>query len=70
MPPLSKDLPLPEQAPLSWRQRLSDWLYHFVPTPIGIKDPLHNLFFCFPHPIKSTSYKREFVGNWGYAEAP
>ena len=36
MPPLSKDLPLPEQAPLSWRQRLSDWLYHFVPTPIGI----------------------------------
>ena len=36
----------------------------------SIKDPLHNLFFCFPHPIKSTSYKREFVGNWGYAEAP
>ena len=35
-----------------------------------LKDPLHNLFFCFPHPIKSTSYKREFVGNWGYAEAP
>ena len=34
------------------------------------KDPLHNLFFCFPHPIKSTSYKREFVGNWGYAEVP
>ena len=36
----------------------------------SIRDPLHNLFFCFPHPIKSTSYKREFVGNWGYAEAP
>ena len=36
----------------------------------SLKDPLHNLFFCFPHPIKSTSYKREFVGNWGYAEAP
>ena len=35
-----------------------------------VKDPLHNLFFCFPHPIKSTSYKREFVGNWGYAEVP
>ena len=37
---------------------------------IRFKDPLHNLFFCFPHPIKSTSYKREFVGNWGYAEVP
>ena len=49
-----------------------------LPTPLDYfatlvqsdKDPLHNLFFCFSHPIKSTSYKREFVGNWGYAEAP
>ncbi len=37
MPPsLSKDLPLPAKASLSWRQRLGDWLYHFVPSPIGI----------------------------------
>ena len=32
MPPsLSKDLPLPAKASLSWRQRLGDWLYHFGP---------------------------------------
>ncbi len=37
MPPsLSKDLPLPAKAPLPWRQRLGDWLYQFVPSPIGI----------------------------------
>ena len=41
-----------------------------LPLKSRLKDPLHNLFFCFPHPIKSTSYKREFVGNWGYAEVP
>ena len=32
----SKDLPPPQNAPLSWQQRLSNWLYHFAPTPIGI----------------------------------
>ena len=32
----SKNLPPPQEAPLSWQQRLSDWLYHFAPTPIGI----------------------------------
>ena len=33
---VSKDLPLPVQAPLSWRQRLGSWLYHFLPSPLGI----------------------------------
>ena len=33
---VSKDLPLPVQAPLSWRQRLGDWLSHFFPSPLGI----------------------------------
>ena len=31
-----KDLHPPQNAPLSWQQRLSNWLYHFAPTPIGI----------------------------------
>ena len=32
-----KNLPSPEeQVPLSWQQRLGNWLSHFVPTPIGI----------------------------------
>ena len=33
---VSKDLPLPVQAPLSWRQRLGSWLYHFLSSPLGI----------------------------------
>ena len=32
----SKDLPLPAQDSLSWRQRLGGWLYHFSPSPLGI----------------------------------
>ena len=32
----SKNLRPPQEAPLSWQQRLSNWLYHFAPTPIGI----------------------------------
>ncbi len=44
--------------------------YYLSRRPQTLREPLHNLFFCFPHPIKSTSYKREFVGNWGYAEVP
>lgn len=37
MPPAdSKNLPAPDVAPLSWQQRVNDWLYNFIPGPIGI----------------------------------
>lgn len=67
--PESKGVDEPRSFLKSWFSAESDVSQESAKMMVfSANDLLHNPFSCFPHPIKSKSYKREFVENWGYAE--